>query len=85
MMWVQYESTESTLQKQLKYVYALMEVCPLVIQTEGHLSNLGFNLVAGIELELVGAEFVYLKYLKSELVSLLVLNSFKCLFPFGQG
>lgn len=57
MMWVQYESTESALQKQLTCIYSDGSLS--MIQTEGHMSNLGFNLVAGIELELVGAGFVY--------------------------
>lgn len=56
-----------------------------MIQTEVPMSHLGFNLVAGIELELVGAEFVYPMYLESKPVSLLALNTLKCLFPFGQG
>lgn len=77
--------------KYIKYPSKTTLICMyfdrslLVIQTEGHVSNLGFNLEAGIELELVWAMFVYPMYLKSEPISLLVLNNFKCLFPFGQG
>lgn len=46
-----------------------------MIQTEGHMSNSVFNLVAGLELELVGEVIVYPIYLESEPISLRVLYS----------
>lgn len=62
----------------LQYAYTLTKfVCDL---TRGNVSSWGFNL----DLELVWAGFVYPKYLKSEPISLLVLNSLQCLFPSGQ-
>lgn len=92
-----YLSTNISVYNWIKWYWSNMEVykVPFKINLNMHIlslksgsdsdrgTHLSFNLVAEVELKLVWAVFVYPLYLKAKPVSLLVLNNFKHLFPFG--